>query len=86
MYMAFEYSDKAHTKFGLPNQRTGRLSTAGELFIFKTHKEREEWLGGGFYTKRKAVSKREARSLCAGMTVEKFHKYLEEVMNKNVNA
>jgi len=89
-YYGFQFSNGKNTTTGQPNPDPGffhgRLSTAGDAKLFFSRKKRDEWVSNGCNSRggRIAVSKRELRKLCRGMTKKEFQEYLEylEYMRK----
>ena len=84
-YLGFRFDSGRKTTTGEAHPITGRYDRAGDLVGFDTQKELEEWiseeklsapcgLDGG---ERIAVSKREARKLRLGCTVEDFENEID---------
>jgi len=73
-YYGFEYADGVNTTSGQPNTNPGKFNgyynTAGELKLFASKSARDEWVEIGCSSRagRVAVTPREARNLCAGMS------------------
>ena len=59
---------------GNPNPITGRMSTYGEVKIFRTAEDRNEYLQ---YCEGKKVTRRQARDLLAGWSLKLFNEHLE---------
>lgn len=82
---AFEFFDGENTTAGDPNPRTGRLSIAGELKVFKSKPERDAWVKEGAITSgmqglcRRAVSYKEARALHLGISPEAFEDLVDHL-------
>ena len=81
-YYGFEFADGKHTTTGQPNNGferfNGRLSKAGNGVVFKSARERKNWLDEycNSYGGRIAVNRAELRRLCAGMTNTEFAEYI----------
>lgn len=77
-FYGFEYWDGENTTTGHPNTDggwyNGRLSTAGDLKLFSTKKERDDWTDG---YKKCSVTAREARYLCRGMEKYRYDEHLK---------
>ena len=77
-FYAVEYKSGKNTTTGTPNARTGRMSIATHPVAFDSKTERDAWVDSGKNTSamrgncREAVSLRQLRSLCAGLSVEDF--------------
>ena len=76
---AFQYADGKKTYTGIPNDRSGRMTIAGELKVFKTSKERSNWvnLGGN---RRVSVNAKEVRKLFAGMSKKEFQAMVDNLV------
>ena len=78
MYYGFQFWSGRNTTTGNPNPSTGRMSKAGNLEIFSTKAERDEWVDDGKSTAdmggncRESVTRKQARELCLGLTVAEF--------------
>ena len=83
LFYGFHYRGGRNTSTGRGNPFTGRFSTAGKLKVFLTKQARDEWVDEeiahatdpGF---REAVTKKQARDLCAGWSVEEFTDYIRQ--------
>lgn len=80
-FYGFEYWYGRSTTTGSPNTKTKKLSIAGDMFVFKTKKDRDEWIKNTSYkygnAQRIAVSKAELRKLCAGMSLSDFNEWID---------
>lgn len=72
-YYGFRYYSNRSCTYGSANPTTGRYSIAGDVQVFRTKADLKIWLAG----ERVAVTKREARSLTLGCSVEEFEDVLE---------
>ena len=85
MYYAFEFFSGRKTTTGDANPRTGRMSKAGYLGVFKSKAERNDWVNDGKITSgmggncREVVSRREARKLCRGESMSGFLEYIRNM-------
>lgn len=88
-YYAHQYASGRKTTCGEPNPRTHRMSIAGQLRSFPSSALRDEWVSRGQITSamqgncREAVSIREARKLCAGMTPAQWDDYRDELRRED---
>lgn len=80
-FYGFEYWDGRSTTTGSPNTKTGSFSIAGDICVFKSKKDRDEWIKNTSYKygspQRTAVSKNELRKLSAGMSLSDFNEWIE---------
>ena len=84
-YYGFRFYSNRSCTYGSPNPVTGRYSIAGNIEVFRSKIDLNNWLsgeklsapcgcGGG---ERKQVTKKVARSLSLGVSVEDFEMDLE---------
>jgi hypothetical protein len=83
-FIGFEYWDGRNTTTGEPNPDPGtyhgRLSIAGSAKMFRSKKERDEWVSRAQPGKiREAVSRTELRRLMAGYTKQQFDEYMKSL-------
>ena len=83
LFYGFHYQDGRSTYTGSGNPLTGRFSTAGKLKVFLTREGRDEWVDdwrpySRYRNFREAVTKKQARKLCAGWSVADFTEYIEQ--------
>ena len=78
-FYAFQFLDGRETTTGNRNPRNGRMSKAGFQKIFTDIKIRDAWVSAGCDSidGRIAVTKKELRDLCAGMSKFAFDEMLE---------
>lgn len=67
---------------GHPNPNTGRMSIACDIEVFHSKTERDSWVDsetfqGSQAGERTAVTRKEARNLCLGLTAEEFENTLD---------
>jgi len=86
-YYAVEFWSGRNTTAGSPNERTGRMSKACDIWAFSSKAARDSWVDAGKITSdmqgncRKAVAKKEARSLCLGISVGEFDAHLDMTLD-----
>lgn len=78
-YYGFKYYANVNTTYGTPNLKTGRYSIAGDLKVFDNKESLIEWLNGP--GNRIQISKRKARSLCLGISLEEFNNAINGAYN-----
>ena len=82
-FYAVEYISGRGTTTGQPNQKTGYMSIATDSVAFASKKERDAWVADGEYTSdmrgnsRAAVSLRQLRNLCLGMSIDEFAEHIQ---------
>ena len=76
-YYAFNYSHSPKTTSGEPNQTTGCLNIAGDLAVFNSKSDRDEWVDRTY--DRAALTLKQVRSHHLGMTVSDYNDYLEQI-------
>lgn len=82
-YLAVQYWSGRDTTTGQANPITGHYSIACAIKSFDTKTERDAWVSSGKSTQamrgncHMAISKRDARNLCLGMSVADFNEMLE---------
>ncbi|MGZ8220034.1 MAG: hypothetical protein ACXWT0_00150 [Methylobacter sp.] len=86
-YYAVQFWSGRNTTTGTPNEKTGHMSIACDLESFSSKESRDSWVDTGKTTSdmrgncREAVTKKEARSLCLGMSVSAFNEHLEMMLD-----
>lgn len=81
-FFAFEFWGSRETTTGDPNPKTGRLGIAGYTAVFSTRERRDAWVEAGRTTSamrgccREAVTLKELRRLCFGMSVNDFNEHI----------
>lgn len=76
-YYAFLlWNENRSCTIGLPNKQTGRLSIAGDLEVFRTKSDRRNWLCA-HNARSIAVTKKHARKLLRGLSIQEFNQYIE---------
>ena len=73
-FYGFEYKIGEATTTGHPNEKTGSYSIAGDLRVFKSKKERENWVYGSH--KRISLTLKDVRKLHLGMSIEYYNEML----------
>lgn len=53
------------------------MSTAGWLVVFSSKKDRAVWIAAN--DRREAVTAKEARSLCSGLSDSEYQEYLQDL-------
>ena len=76
-FYGFEYFGQPEQVTGTPHPTTGRQSIAGELAVFNSKKERDEWAAKR--THRTALTAEEARQHCQGITMAKYRQLISEL-------
>lgn len=82
-FYAVEFRSGRHTTTGENNPRTMRMSRAVWPQAFKTTSDRAEWIADGKVTSdmggnnREAVTKKQLRGMCLGMSMEEFKEHIE---------
>lgn len=81
-FLGWEYTDGPNTTTGSPNTDPGplhgRLSTAGSAKMFRSKKERDEWVSNApAGVIREAVTRTELRQLLRGVNKQDFDEYLK---------
>lgn len=92
-FIGWEYADGRETTTGYPNQDPGpyhgRLSTAGSAKMFRSKKERDEWVEDApAGVIREAVNRKQLRYLERGATRDQFDeymRYLEDKLDDDLN-
>ena len=71
---AFEYRDGKNTTTGIPHRQTGRLSIAGNLEVFNSKIDRDNWINDGYPSGRRiSTNKKDAKSkFFAGWSVDDY--------------
>ena len=72
LFYGFQYDAGTSTTYGEPHPQTGRMSIAGDLVVFTSKSERDEWVDATTDKTREAVTRQKARSLCAGWSKDQF--------------
>jgi len=86
-YYAVQFWSGRNTTTGTPNEKTGYKSIACDLLSFSSKEARDSYVDKGKITCdmrgncREAVTKKQARSLCLGMSVSAFNEHLELMLN-----
>ena len=86
-FYAVQFESGINTTTGQPNARTGRMSKAVSLMSFSSKDNRDTWVDAGKVTAdmrgncRKSVTKKEARNLHLGMSVNGFKEMLEMMLD-----
>jgi len=79
-YFGFQYRAGRKTTSGVCNPRTGRMSIAGDLRLFRLPTDRDRWVDSSpAGVHRAALNTQEARAHCAGMSLEDYKIYLESL-------
>jgi len=77
----YAFNGQSNTTSGQPNRLTGRCSSYGDLVLFKTKKDRDNYCDTFNYRFKnypQATNKKEAKAkYFAGMTQNQFDEYLE---------
>lgn len=76
-FYGFEYIGKPKTPSGPHHPTTGRQSIAGELAVFLSRKERDNWAQSK--PKRAALTSEEARQHCQGLTLTAYRRLLSQL-------
>ena len=83
LFYGFHFHGKRSTTTGRPNYRTGHFSIAGDLKVFTSKAERDEWVEESPTCKREAVTRKQARELCLGLSMQEFNDYIRhEAMSR----
>lgn len=77
-----EYWSGKGTTTGTPNKKTGYMSIAMDAKAFKNKADRDSWVNNGGVKLRVAVSKKQLRNLCLGMSVTEFEEYLDYLISE----
>ena len=86
-YYAAQFWSGLKTTIGEPNPLTGRMSIACDLAVFSEKSKRDEWVSNGKLTSdmrgncRMSVSKKDARKLTAGWSLQDFNEYIESMID-----
>lgn len=89
-FYAFEFYSGRNTTTGQPNRTTGSYSTAGSLAVFPSSAQRDEWVKNGRVTSgmrgncREIITAKDARALCAGMTLSDFDMFVEWCLDRTI--
>lgn len=89
-YYAFEFWSNSKTTTGNPNQRTNRLSIAGNLAVFSKISDRNLWVQRGKITSdmqgncRKPVSAKEARQLNRGLSINDYQTMVAQIQDQEI--
>lgn len=78
-YYGFEFWDGTRTTTGDPNQRTKRMSIAGDLRIFDNTAARSVWVRKYSQYTRIAICRNEIRDYHLGMSITAFNEMLENL-------
>lgn len=84
-FYAVEYLSGRNTTTGQPNPKTGYMSIAIDSVAFTSKNERDAWVADGEHTSdmrgncRAAVSLRQLRKLCLGMSIDEFDRLAEAI-------
>jgi hypothetical protein len=79
-YYGFEFWDSLNTTTGEPNQRTKRMSIAGDLKMFKRKTDRDAWKEKSMRNTdriRIALFRGEVRQYHLGMSTDAFNEMLD---------
>jgi len=76
LFYGFHFHDGRNTTTGRPNYRTGHLSIAGDLKVFTSKAERDEWVEASPTYQREAVTRKQARELCLGLSMQEFNDFI----------
>jgi len=78
LFYIFEFSELEATKFGEPNKWTKEQSVKGGAAAFRKKEERAHFLKFYHDEKKsvKAVTKKELRELCLGLTIRQFELFI----------
>ena len=83
LFYGFHFRDGRNTTTGRPNYRTGHLSIAGDLKVFTSKAERDAWVEASPTYQREAVTRKQARELCLGLSMQEFNDFIRhEAMTK----
>jgi hypothetical protein len=78
-YYGFEFWDGTRTTTGDPNQRTKRMSIAGELKVFDNTTARSIWVREYAKYPRITIYRHEIRDYHLGMSIAAFNEMLENL-------
>ena len=82
-FYAVEYKSGKNTTTGQPNQKTGYMSIATDSVAFTSKNDRDAWVADGEHTSdmrgncRSAVTLRQLRNLCLGMSIDEFAEHIQ---------